>query len=140
MKTKNFRLVLLSMAVTAAATAVGLALVLLNDKIVYFYLPSEIDAAAQQADVIRIGGMVKKGSIVYPTEQQQALRFQITDTKTLVTVSFTGIAPSLFQEGTGAIVEGKFMADGIFKATQILAKHDENYMPPFVAEKLGRLP
>ena len=140
MKTKNFRIVLLSMALAAATTAVGLALVLLNDKIVYFYLPSEIDAAAKQADTIRIGGMVKKGSIVYPTAQQQALMFQITDTKTLITVSFTGITPSLFQEGTGAIVEGQFMSDGIFKASQILAKHDENYMPPFVAEKLGNQP
>lgn len=99
-----------------------------NSNIAFYVTPSEL-AAGQipQGKVFRVGGMVKAGSL-----QRDGLvaHFRITDTSKDVAITYTGILPDLFKEAKGAVVEGKLLPDGTFEASQVLAKHDENYMPP----------
>lgn len=128
-KSKHQRLVLVVLALAAMIGAALLAMSALKDQAAYFYTPSE--ARSQQVEpgrAIRLGGMVVPGSI-----QRQAdgvsIRFDLSDGKAIVPARFSGIAPDLFKEGSGAIAEGSFDAQGTFQATNLLAKHDERYMP-----------
>jgi cytochrome c-type biogenesis protein CcmE len=134
MKPKNQRLILIVAATAAVLIAVMLAMWGLRDRAAYFYTPADI-AAGKAADgqPSRLGGMVEKGSIERQSDGV-TIRFLITDGKAQTPVTFRGIVPDLFREGSGAVAEGR-MERGTFVADTILAKHDERYMPP----ELGNL-
>ena len=106
----------------------------LKDYIIYFYNPSDIaDAAIAESQKVRIGGLVRRGSVV--TDAHQGIRFQITDMQAEVTVSYSGPLPDLFREGQGVVAEGYYDgATGQLTAERILAKHDETYRPPSAAD------
>ena len=107
----------------------------LEENVVYFQSPSEVKALSEiEEKKIRVGGMVKNNSISMLSEE---VKFVITDFKNEITVVYSGVIPNLFAEGKGAVVEGYLKDRNFFSATKILAKHDENYMPPEVKEALG---
>src|SRR4030095_9856091 len=134
MKPKNQRLVLVAAAAVALLLAVLLAMWGLKDRASYFYTPADIAAGkAPDGEGIRLGGMVKTGSIHRQTDGV-TIRFIVTDGRAQTHVTYRGIVPDLFREGSGAVAEGR-MERGTFFAAQILAKHDERYMPP----ELGNL-
>jgi len=134
MKPKNQRLVLLSAAILAVLVAVLLAMWGLRDRASYFYTPADIAAGKARGDeVMRLGGMVEKGSVTHEPDGV-TIRFIMTDGKATTPVLFRGIPPELFREGSGAVAEGR-LSNGVFIADTILAKHDERYMPP----ELGNL-
>jgi cytochrome c-type biogenesis protein CcmE len=118
-----------------ASVATGLILSALKDTIVFFYTPAEI-ASKQVAPGtrVRLGGLVEKGSVVRGADAK--ISFMVTDTEKTMQVNFTGQLPDLFREGQGVVAEGVVGADGNFTADSVLAKHDENYMPKEVADKL----
>ena len=131
MKAKHQRLWLVVGALTALGGAGALAFSTLGDKATYFYAPADLAKGALPTDAIRLGGMVEEGSI---ERDGATVRFRVTDYKKTVPVTYTGILPDLFREGQGVIAEGRLnAATGQFQADTILAKHDENYMPPEVA-------
>jgi cytochrome c-type biogenesis protein CcmE len=118
----------------AVGTAVALVLNAFNDNLVFFYTPTQV--AQQQAPrdkSFRMGGLVQQGSLV---REGVAVRFVVTDTVRHQTVRYEGLLPDLFKEGKGVVVQGKLGADGQFVAREVLAKHDENYMPPEAAAAL----
>jgi cytochrome c-type biogenesis protein CcmE len=134
MKPKNQRLVLVSAAMVAVLLAVLLAMWGLRDRASYFYTPADIAAGkAHEGQAMRLGGMVEKGSVRHDPDGV-TIRFLVTDGKASTPVAYRGIVPDLFREGSGAVAEGR-MSNGVFVADQILAKHDERYMPP----ELGNL-
>ncbi|MEA3041439.1 MAG: cytochrome c-type biosis protein CcmE [Sphingomonadales bacterium] len=139
MKRKNQRLVLLLVAAAAMLGAVLLAMSALKDQASYFYAPADVRAKGLPLDrSVRVGGMVKGGSIRRQPDGV-TIRFLIgDDSDALVPVEYRGITPELFRENAGVIAEGRFRPDGSFAATEILARHDENYMPPELAERNGR--
>ena len=107
----------------------------LEENVVYFQTPYEIKVLAELKDKkIRVGGMVKKESILFETEK---VKFIITDLKNEINVVYSGVVPNLFEEGKGVVAEGFLKDRNFFLATKILAKHDENYKPPEVKEALG---
>ncbi|MGH9577660.1 MAG: cytochrome c maturation protein CcmE, partial [Terriglobales bacterium] len=107
-----------------------------EDNLLYFYNPSQVAAGEAPKDrVFRIGGMVTEGSL-QRSAGSLAVRFVVTDFRESVPVRYEGLLPDLFQEGKGVIAHGRLAADGEFVADEVLAKHDENYMPPEVAESL----
>jgi cytochrome c-type biogenesis protein CcmE len=135
MRHRNRRLATIGVAAVILSAAIGLALFALNDAVVFFYSPSEIAAEAPQpGQRIRVGGLVLEGSVNEVSEG--GVSFTITDGAEQVSVRFDDILPDLFREGQGVIAEGSFGADDVFVAQTVLAKHDENYMPPEVAEAL----
>jgi cytochrome c-type biogenesis protein CcmE len=137
MTRKKRRLVLISAALGAFGLALGLVLVALRDNIVFFYGPSELAQKAPHAGQrLRIGGLVREGSIVH--EGESTVRFAVTDKKQDVVVTYTGPLPDLFREGQGVVAEGMLGQDKIFHADNILAKHDERYMPRAVADALKK--
>jgi cytochrome c-type biogenesis protein CcmE len=108
--------------------AAALVLNALNSNIALYVTPSEVAAGkAPQGQAFRIGGMVKEGSV---KRDNLTVHFVVTDTARDIPVSYTGILPDLFKEGKGAVVQGRLDTQGHFSATEVLAKHDENYMPP----------
>jgi cytochrome c-type biogenesis protein CcmE len=128
-KRKHQRLVLVLLALAATLGGVLLAMSALRDQAAYFYTPAEALAAkVEPGRAIRLGGMVEGGSMERAADGV-TIRFRLTDGKASVPASFSGITPDLFKENSGAIAEGAFEADGTFRATNILAKHDERYMP-----------
>lgn len=134
MKAKNQRLVLLAAAVAAILVAVLLAMWGLRSQASFFYTPADIAAGkAANGEAARLGGMVEKGSVEHEADGV-TIRFTLTDGKARTPVTFRGIVPDLFREGSGAVAEGR-LVHGTFVADQILAKHDERYMPP----ELGNL-
>ena len=125
----------LAFAVFGLTLLIAAALIILNrfsEHLVFFYTPTQLLAATDVQSQIRLGGLVETGSI-----QQDGMKYQfkVTDLKQAVNVAYEGVPPSLFREGQGVVVEGGFK-DGIFTADRLLAKHDENYMPPEVAKAL----
>lgn len=137
MTRKQRRLVLISSAVGVLGLALGLVLIALRDNIVFFYTPSELaQKAPHPGQRLRIGGLVKQGSLV--REVNQTVRFAVTDESQEVEVTYTGFLPDLFREGQGVVAEGTFGGDKIFHASSILAKHDERYMPREVADALKK--
>jgi cytochrome c-type biogenesis protein CcmE len=132
MKPKNQRLVLVAAALVAVLAAVVLAMWGLREKAAYFYTPSELNQAAV-GKAIRLGGMVEQNSLV--RNDAVTIQFAVTDGKERVTVVYRGIPPDLFREGSGVVAEGQLLPQGLFVADNILAKHDERYMPP----ELGNL-
>ena len=128
------RFVLIALA--ALFVASGLILYALDDNLVYFYSPTDVQEKHIAPDTrIRIGGLVEEGSVV---RKGNDVSFRVTDLSNSVPVRFTGALPDLFREGQGVVTEGKLTADGVFIASEVLAKHDEKYMPPEVADALKR--
>lgn len=128
MKPRHKRAALIIGGLAAIGVAAALVLNALDSNIALYVTPSEVAAGkAPQGKAFRIGGMVKEGSI---SRDNLTVSFVITDTARDIPVSYTGILPDLFKEGKGAVVQGRLGPDGRFTATEVLAKHDENYMPP----------
>lgn len=135
MTRKQRRSVLIGSAMAVLATAVGLILFALSDSIVFFYSPSDVMAKElAPGERFRLGGLVEDGSV--ERDRGTTVRFVITDKAKTLPVAFKGVLPDLFREGQGVVAEGKLGPDGVFQADKVLAKHDENYMPPEVAAKL----
>ncbi len=137
-KPKQQRLILAVLALAALGGAGVLAASALGDTSTYFYAPT--DLAAERPDAgksIRLGGLVKTGSVSRSADGL-TMRFTVTDNVHETPVSYTGLVPDLFRENQGVVATGSFAADGSFKARELLAKHDENYMPPEVAKALER--
>ena len=131
MKPKNQRLVLLVLAVIAVLGAVLLAMSALRSQAAFFYAPADVAARGLPLDrAVRIGGMVKAGSIRRHPDGVTIDFVVVDETPHTIPVRFAGITPDLFRENSGVVAEGRFQPDGRFVATEILAKHDENYMPP----------
>ncbi len=129
------RMLVVMMLVAVLSVAVALVLYALKQNINLFYSPSDLAAITLSPhQSVRVGGMVVKGSIKRQADLNVA--FVITDFKQEVTVHYKGILPDLFKENQGVVVQGKLLPTGIVKADQVLAKHDENYMPPEVAASL----
>jgi cytochrome c-type biogenesis protein CcmE len=132
---KRRRLAFAAALVLAGAGGAALAVTALRNNIQYFNSPSDIAARHVAPGVFfRVGGLVKKGSVDH--EKNGEVRFVVTDGKSGVPVEYKGMLPDLFREGQGVIAEGTLGADGTFTAREVLAKHDENYMPPEVAKAL----
>lgn len=130
------RLALILLMVTGIAIGLGFALKSLDENIVFFFTPSEVaEGKAPKNQLFRLGGMVVEGSVSRPGEGL-TVQFDLTDNARQVTVRYTGILPDLFREGQGIIANGQIGDDGAFVAREVLAKHDENYMPPEVAAAL----
>ncbi|MCA3130144.1 MAG: cytochrome c maturation protein CcmE [Betaproteobacteria bacterium] len=138
MKPRHKRLVLAGAAAAAVALAVGLILVAFESNIQLFFSPTQVVAGeAPLSRTFRIGGLVEQGS-VKRAEDGVTVRFAVTDTARTIPVAYKGILPDLFKEGKGVVAQGRLEADGVFHASQVLAKHDENYMPPEAATALER--
>ena len=132
------RLTLIVLMVTGIAVGLFFALQSLNQNIMFFFTPTEVaDGKAPQGRLFRMGGMVVTGSVSRPGEGL-TVQFDLTDNESNVTVMYTGILPDLFREGQGIIANGQLDKDGAFVAQEVLAKHDENYMPPEVAEAMKK--
>ena len=134
------RLVIIVAILFGSAAVIGLVLYALQQNINLYYAPTQI--AAGEAPVnqrIRIGGMVVENS-VQRSQDSLHVKFTLTDYGQTVAVDYTGILPDLFREGQGIIAQGKLDANGVFQADEVLAKHDENYMPPEVADSLKKAP
>ena len=138
MKPRSKRLIAIACGLTALGVATALVLNAFNSNLVFFFSPTQV--AAKEAPVgrsFRVGGLVEMGSI---KREPQGLttRFVVTDTAKTIPVTYTGLLPDLFKEGKGVVAQGKLGSDGIFNADQVLAKHDENYMPPEAADALAK--
>jgi cytochrome c-type biogenesis protein CcmE len=128
MKPRHKRIALIAGGLAAIAIAAVFVLNALDSNIALYVTPSEVAAGKSPKDkAFRIGGMVKEGSI---KRVDTTVSFVVTDTVKEIPVSYTGILPDLFKEGKGAVVQGRLGPDGRFTASEVLAKHDENYMPP----------
>ena len=128
------RLALVLLMIGGVAVGVGFALNSLNQNIMFFLTPSEVLAGeAPRGQLFRVGGMVVDGSVSRPGDGL-TVRFDLTDNEKQVTVLYTGILPDLFREGQGIIANGRLDDNGEFVAEEVLAKHDENYMPPELAD------
>ena len=136
MTRKRRRLYFVMLGLLAVGAAAALVLTALREDIVFFFSPSEIVEAKVPTEGrrIRLGGLVEQGSVV---KEGATVRFRVTDGAHAVPVVFGGILPDLFREGQGVVTEGKLVA-GTFQAADVLAKHDENYMPKEVAESLKK--
>ncbi len=136
MTRKNQRLTLVLLGLGAIVAAALLALSGLKDQAAFFYAPSDVAGRLPTPDeAVRLGGMVERGSIRRAADGV-TIDFVVTDGKATTPVRFAGIAPDLFREGSGVVAEGHFQPDASFVATNLLAKHDEKYMPPQMAGKM----
>lgn len=138
MTRKQQRLGLLAAALAALGGATALVLVAFNDNLVFFYSPSELKAKVVTPDRrVRIGGLVEMHSLSRAVDGR-SVSFRITDGTSDIPVVYQGLLPDLFREGQGAVAEGKLRPDGVFAASSVLAKHDENYMPREVVDALKK--
>ena len=132
------RLIVALVIVFLSSVTIGLITYALRGNIILFYAPSEVAAGEAPIDrQIRVGGMVVEGSVRRASDRLET-RFDVTDFVHSVTVTYDGILPDLFAEGEGVVATGKLGANGVVTASEVLAKHDENYMPPEVAEALEK--
>ncbi len=136
MKRKQRRMILVAGGFVCLAGAVALGLLAFSDKVDNFYSPSDlVDADLDTGTRVRLGGLVEGGSVVQ-ADDGVTTEFAITDGGAVIAVSYTGVLPDLFREGQGIIVTGAHGEEGMFIASEVLAKHDENYMPKEVADAL----
>lgn len=136
MTPRRRRMVLVGLILLGVGGAVALALTAFQENLLYYYTPTQVSSGEAPSDrVFRVGGMVTEGSFKREPGSLEA-RFVLTDYANNVTVSYTGVLPDLFREGQGIIARGKLGDGGVFVAEEVLAKHDENYMPPDVADTL----
>jgi cytochrome c-type biogenesis protein CcmE len=132
------RLLLIALMLAGIGVGVGFALKALNQNIMFFFSPSDIVAGkAPQNKDFRVGGVVVEGTVKRPGDGL-TVQFDLTDNAETVTVKYTGILPDLFREGQGIIANGQLNGEGDFVANEVLAKHDENYMPPEVMEAMKK--
>src|SRR3954451_2672938 len=130
MKPRNRRLAFIAVGLVVLGAATWLVLNALQSNLVFFFTPSQVAAdAAPRNGAFRVGGLVEEGS-VRKTPDSLMLSFVVTDRAQRVPVHYRGLVPDLFREGKGVVVTGHLQADGSFMASQVLANHDENYMPP----------
>jgi len=135
-KARHKRALIIALALIAIAVAAGLILNALNSNIALFVTPSEVaNGKAPAGQAFRIGGLVKAGSL---HRDELVVHFIVTDLVKEIPVSYKGILPDLFKEGKGAVVQGKLQENGEFVASEVLAKHDENYMPPEAKSALDK--
>ena len=138
MKPKNQRLTLLVLAIVAVLGAVLLAMSALKDQAAFFYAPGDVAGKPLPlGKAVRLGGMVEKGSVQKQSDGV-TIDFIVGDGVAKVPVRFTGVTPDLFREGSGVVAEGQFEPNGSFLASNLLAKHDERYMPPQAAGKMHK--
>ena len=136
MRPKHKRLVFVGVGLGILAFAAFLVLSAIRDSVVFFHTPTEVAEKQTAGDRrMRLGGLVEEGSV--ERGQGAQTHFRVTDLANAVPVTYTGVLPDLFREGQGVVVEGR-LRDGVFVAEQVLAKHDENYMPPEVADALKK--
>ncbi|CCG08308.1 cytochrome c maturation protein CcmE [Pararhodospirillum photometricum] len=134
MTRKKRRLMFVLLGLLVLFTAVGLTLAALKDNLVFFYSPTDVkEKHIEEGRRFRVGGLVEQGSVV---KEGEVVRFVVTDLVNRLPVTYTGLLPDLFREGQGVVAEGRLGDDKGFIAETVLAKHDENYMPPEVAESL----
>ena len=138
MKARHRRFMWIALGLCVIGVAVTLVLRAFNSNMVFFFTPSEVAENKAPADrTFRIGGLVTAGSVKRQSDGL-TVTFAVTDMAKTIPVSYTGILPDLFKEGKGVVAQGKLGQDGVFRAAEVLAKHDENYMPPEAAEALKR--
>jgi cytochrome c-type biogenesis protein CcmE len=138
MKPRHKRLALIAAGLAAIAVAAALVLNAFRSNLVFFFTPTEIaEGKAPAGRAFRVGGLVEPGSLKRVGDGTSVV-FVVTDNARSIQVAYTGILPDLFKEGKGVVAQGSILADGGFRATEVLAKHDENYMPPEAAEALKR--
>lgn len=129
----------LFIGISAILFTIGLVIIfkVFNDNIVFYFSPSELNSKKHSSGLIRVGGLVKEGSIHY-LEDKETLSFIITDLEAELEVHYKGIIPTLFKDGQGTVALGQLNESGVFIAKELLAKHDENYMPPEVAKSIKK--
>jgi cytochrome c-type biogenesis protein CcmE len=135
-KPRHKRILAIAGGLAALGAATALVLTAFQENLVFFFTPSQVAAnEAPQGRTFRIGGMVEAGSVQRAGVE---VRFLVTDTAKTIPVVYSGALPDLFREGKGVVAQGTLGADGVFRAREVLAKHDENYMPPEAAEAVKR--
>lgn len=138
MKPRHKRFALVGVALVLLGLAVSLILNAFRDNLVFFHTPTEVaEGKVPQGRTFRVGGMVQAGSLQRDADGL-TVRFVITDTARSIPVTYKGALPDLFKDGKGAVCQGRLGADGQFIATEVLAKHDENYMPPEAKDAIDR--
>ena len=136
MKPRHKRLAAIAVGLVALGIVTALVLTAFEKNLVFFFTPSQVAAnEAPQGRTFRIGGMVEKGSV---KREGVEVRFVVTDTAKTIPVVYRGALPDLFREGKGVVAQGQLGADGVFHAREVLAKHDENYMPPEAAHAVEK--
>ena len=137
MKPRHQRMIAIAAGVALIAIAAALVLNAFQGNVVFFFSPTQVAAKEAPVDrTFRVGGMVEKGSLKRQADGL-TVNFVVTDTAKTIPVTYTGILPDLFKEGKGVVAQGKLGTDGAFHASEVLAKHDENYMPPEAAHALS---
>lgn len=138
MKPRHKRIAWIVLGLAIIGVATGLVLKAFQSNLVFFFTPTQVAAnEAPRGKPFRIGGLVTAGSVVRDKDGL-TVRFDVTDTAKTIPVAFTGILPDLFKEGKGVVAQGNLGSDGVFRASEVLAKHDENYMPPEAADALRK--
>ena len=136
MKPRHKRFAMIGGGLAALGVAAAFVLAAFQENLVFFFTPSQVAAnEAPQGRAFRIGGMVTPGSVKRQSDGV-TVQFTVTDTAKNVTVVYRGLLPDLFREGKGVVTQGRLGADGVFQASEVLAKHDENYMPPAAADAI----
>jgi cytochrome c-type biogenesis protein CcmE len=138
MTRKKRRMIVLLVCGIGVGSAAALTLSAFSDNLVFFVSPSDIGKSATVGRQVRLGGLVEQGTVVKTSGGQASVQFNVTDGAASVPVVYKGILPDLFREGQGVVVLGVEQADGVFRASEVLAKHDETYMPKEVADALKR--
>jgi cytochrome c-type biogenesis protein CcmE len=137
-KPRHKRIAAIVLGVVALGAATALVLTAFQENLVFFFTPSQVAAKeAPQGRTFRIGGMVEKGSVKRQADGV-TVQFTVTDTARTIPVTYRGALPDLFREGKGVVAQGQLGPDGVFQAREVLAKHDENYMPPEAAEAVRK--
>jgi cytochrome c-type biogenesis protein CcmE len=136
MKPRHRRFAWIAAGLAVLGVAVALVLNAFQSNLVFFFSPTDVvENKAPQGRTFRIGGLVEEKSV---RREGVTVRFNVTDTAKTIPVVYTGILPDLFKEGKGVVAQGKLGSDGVFTASEVLAKHDENYMPPEAADAVNR--
>jgi cytochrome c-type biogenesis protein CcmE len=136
MKPRHRRFAWIAAGLAVLGIAVALVLNAFQSNLVFFFSPTDVvENKAPQGRTFRVGGLVEEKSV---KREGVVVRFNVTDTAKTIPVVYTGILPDLFKEGKGVVAQGKLGPDGVFTASEVLAKHDENYMPPEAAEAVNR--
>ena len=136
MKARHRRLAWIAAGIAVLGIGAGLVLNAFQSNLVFFFSPTDIvEQRAPQGRMFRIGGLVEERSV---RRDGLTVRFNVTDTAKTIPVEYTGILPDLFREGKGVVAQGRLRGDGVFTASEVLAKHDENYMPPEAAAAVSK--
>lgn len=138
MTRKKRRMIVLLVCAIGLGSAAALTLSAFSDNLVFFVSPSDLAKSEHSGQQVRLGGLVEQGSVARSSGGQAGAQFKVTDGNASVTVVYKGILPDLFREGQGVVVLGARQPDGVFRASEVLAKHDETYMPKEVADALKK--